>query len=109
MSQITIETARLLLLQEYLPDFHFIVPELTGTVMILSGGQAQALVNAGVSVSYLYDLPGNKEMFSRSSKGFRLMVMQFEKRLYDLLNKNSISIMPEEATESNTIKEQNHD
>jgi hypothetical protein len=149
----TIETAKLLLLQEYVPAVRDIVPELTdestviaykqllalssvgasiayltngiGTVFNLepngrelqkeyearqdaqikiTGQQLTELCNEGVSISYIVGDSG--QMFNRTPAGLELRQKQFEKRLYEMLNNNSISIMPEQATIN---KEQNHD
>lgn len=98
----TIETAKLLLLQQHVDHVRSIVPEITEKVTYITKEQLQELCNAGFSISYILD--GDGSIFNRSSIGLRLRrehefrkEQQFEQSLNHLLHHNSISICVEES------------
>lgn len=97
-----VETAKLLLLQEYVGCVRFIVPEITEKNTIVSKKQLIALYDIGASIPYLIE--GEGPMFNREPSGKRLkkeyearQEKRFEQSLNHILHHNSISICLEKS------------
>lgn len=102
----TIETKKLLLLQEYADRVRFIVPEITEKETVVTTQQMTDLCNAGFSFFFLINRkPAFKgSMFNRTPEGLNLRreyearkEKRFEHSLNHLLYHNSISICEEES------------
>lgn len=97
-----IETAKLLLLQEYADCVRLIVPEITEIQTIVSKKQLIALYDIGVSIPYL--VQGEGPIFNCEPSGKALKKeyeyrkeKRFEQSLNHILHHNSISICLEKS------------
>ena len=98
----SIESAKLLLLQEYFANVGYIVPEITKNETIVSKTQVIALYDIGFSIPYLIE--GHGSMFNREANGKALkkhfdfrQKERFEQSLNHLLYHNSISVCEEHS------------